>query len=68
MRLFLLILILVCIVWGVSLQGKVLIIQVVIPANLVPYYDWLMSFPGLAAPAEMLLPPERHPNYDTYDL
>jgi hypothetical protein len=43
------------------LGGKVVVIQLEIPLKLLPYYDWLMSFPGLNRPADTEQPDVAHP-------
>lgn len=50
---------------GISLQGKIIKVQIMIPPALLPFYEWLISFPGinqnLEAPVE-----EAPPFYKSY--
>lgn len=32
---------------GLTLEGKIIQVEVVIPPRLVPYYQWLLTFPGI---------------------
>jgi len=32
--------------------NQILKVEIVIPPKLIPYYDWLLSFPGLLTPSE----------------
>ena len=64
MKSVLLLLIILCIVLGITLPGKVIQIQVVIPPRLLPYYQWLISFPGLNSNPEEQIQ-ENQPLYHT---
>lgn len=61
----LLFIIILSILIGISLRGKIIHIQVEIPQALLPYYEWLISFPGLQqypeAPSK-----ENHSPYKAY--
>ena len=61
MRKLLLILLAVLLLIGALLNGKVVVIQLEIPLKLLPYHDWLMSFPGLDQPADTEQPDVAHP-------
>ena len=52
MRNLLLMILAVLLLTSAILGGKVVVIQLEIPLKLLPYYDWLMSFPGLDRPAD----------------
>ena len=47
LSLLLILLIVFTILIGAYLPDKVIVIQLVIPEELLPYYDWLISFPGI---------------------
>lgn len=64
MKSVLLLFIILCIVVGITLPGKVIQIQVVIPPRLLPYYEWLISFPGFQHSPENPVQ-EKHPLYNT---
>ena len=67
----LLIILVISILIGISLLDKVLVVQLVvqlvIPKELLPYYEWLISFPGIKPLPE---PPSQEilPSYITYLL
>jgi hypothetical protein len=62
-----LLLIIICILIGISLQGKVIRVQIVIPPALLPYYEWLRSFPGVKQNPESPLK-EDHSPYKSYQI
>jgi hypothetical protein len=43
-------------------DDQMIVITIVIPRNLIPYYDWLMEFPGWKVPQR----PEPLPTIPTY--
>jgi hypothetical protein len=49
--------------WG----GRVLIIQLELPPDLVPYYEWLLTYPGLDQPSQDTQPDRSIP-YPTSNL
>jgi hypothetical protein len=56
-----------CVLIGISLKGKIIVVQLVLPENILPYYEWLISFPGvnpLPAPPSQ----EKAPSYNSYEL
>ena len=57
-------LLLVLLIGFVSLpfDDQMIVITIVIPRNLIPYYDWLLNFPGWKAPQQ----PEPLPPIPTY--
>ncbi|MFN2112351.1 MAG: hypothetical protein ACK2TT_04475 [Anaerolineales bacterium] len=61
MRNLLLMILAVLLLTSAILGGKVVVIQLEIPLKLLPYYDWLMSFPGLDRPADTEQPDVAHP-------
>lgn len=67
MKYFLLILLVICILIGFSLKDKVIVVQLLIPRELLPYYEWLISFPGAKSlpttPSQEIVP-----SYKTYHL
>lgn len=70
MKYFLLIVLILCILIGIAsitLKDKVIVVQLVIPRELLPYYEWLISFPGLK-PVSMPPAQEQFPTYKTYHL
>ena len=52
---------------GIFLNNKVIVVQIVIPEHLLPYYEWLISFPGLPSNPG-LLAPENVPLFDIKEL
>ncbi len=67
MRNLLLLILAVTLLISVVLTGKVVVIQLEIPPELLPYYDWLVSFPGLRQPADNFQP-EQHVPYPSHSL
>ncbi len=68
MKHFLLIILLLSILTtGIYLSDKVIVVQLVIPSKLLPYYDWLVSFPGLQ-PLPEVPEPEKIPLFETKEL
>lgn len=70
MKYFLLIVLILCILIGISsitLKDKVIVVQLLIPRELLPYYEWLISFPGAKSlpttPSQEIVP-----SYKTYHL
>ena len=61
MRNLLLIILTIVLLIGALLSGKVIVVQLEIPPELLPYYEWLVSFPGLRQPTEDLQPEQRAP-------
>lgn len=61
MRNLLLLILAVTLLISVVLTGKVVVIQLEIPSELLPYYEWLLSFPGLLPPADNLIPEQQDP-------
>lgn len=49
---------------GICLRDKVIVVQLVIPEELLPYYQWLISFPGMIYPSEPPAP-DQIPSYNT---
>jgi hypothetical protein len=62
---YLVVLIVVTILIGTCIADRVIVIKLVIPKDLLPYYDWLISFPGIknhpATPA-----PDKTPMFNSY--
>ena len=62
---FLLMVLVITLMLRVILSDKIIYVQLVIPPELLPYYEWLISFPGIktlpAAPS-----PNKIPSYNTY--
>lgn len=70
MKHFWLIVLILCILIGISfisLKDKVIVVQFVIPRKLLPYYEWLISFPGIN-PVPMPPAQKQFPSYKTYHL
>ena len=68
MKKYLLIILLLSILTtGILLHDKVIVVQFVIPQELLPYYEWLITFPGLES---ILVPPapESLPIFETKEL
>jgi hypothetical protein len=63
----LIVLLLSLVITGIIFSNKVILIQIIIPRELVPYYEWLVSFPGLE-PIPALPAPENVPIFDTKEL
>ena len=68
MKYYLLILLLLSVLLtGIFMADKVIVVQITIPFDLLPYYEWLVSFPGLETipvpPA-----PENNPILDIKEL
>jgi hypothetical protein len=61
MRNLLLILLIVWLLLSATLGSRILIIQLEIPPELIPYYDWLLSFPGINPPANNRQPEQNSP-------
>jgi len=63
----LLIILVISILIGISLMDSVIVVQLVIPNELLPYYEWLISFPGIKPLPE---PPTQEiiPSYKIYQL
>jgi len=61
MRNLLLLLLIIWLLISALLGGEVVIIQLEIQPELLPYYDWLRSFPSLRQTADNLQPEQRFP-------
>jgi hypothetical protein len=67
MKYILLTFLIICIVVAISLKGKTLVINLVLPECLLPYYEWLITFPGLQ-PVPVTPSPEKLPLNKTNEL
>ena len=56
MRNFLMVFFLIWAIITGTFQDQIILIQLVIPAELLPYYDWLGSFPDLDLPEVKPIP------------
>jgi hypothetical protein len=64
MKYIILTILILCIMAAIILKDKILVVHLSLPDGLLPYYEWLISFPGLQS-KPVTPKPENMPLYKT---